>query len=414
MQRDFVVIATVLWCLVANAVIVVADDGFSKAWQRHTIDDSSRGADGARLLDVNGDGQLDLVTPWEEGGEIHVCLHPGDAAVDKPWPLVVVGRVASPEDAVLVDLDGDGAVDVVSSCEGALRSMFVHWAPRAKEDYLDAAKWETVAIPVTESKQAWMYALPMQIDGRNGIDLMVASKGQQASVGWLQAPSNPRDLAAWKYHRLYDAGWVMSLIATDVNHDGKDDVLVSDRKGPNRGVLWLEHPGRKIRSAPNVWAEHRIGGNSHEVMFIDVADVNGDDREDIVVATHQAEILLFMREENSQQPIWKRDVVPAPYGLMKGKSVAVGDLDLDGLLDIVHSTEPNSGPRRPGVTWLKNLINDGAQKGLEFDVRQMSSLAGQKFDLLQIMDVDHDGDLDVITCEERDNLGLFWYENPHR
>jgi hypothetical protein len=388
MQRDLVVIVSVLCCLVVNTVAVTADDGFSKAWQRHTIDDSSRGADGVRLLDANGDGRLDLVTPWEEGGEIHICLHPGNAAVDKPWPLVVVGRVASPEDAVLVDLDGDGAVDVVSSCEGAVCSMFVHWAPHAKEDYLDAAKWETGVISATESKQAWMYALPMQIDDRNGIDLMVASKGQQASV--------------------------MSLIAVDVNYDGKDDVVVSDRKGPNRGVLWLEHPGRKIKSAPNVWGVHRIGGNSHEVMFLDVADVNCDDREDIVVATQQAEILLFMREENSQQPVWKLDVVPAPYGLLKGKAVAVGDMDLDGLLDIVHSTEPNLGPRRPGVTWLKNLNHEGSQKELEFEVKQMSSLTGKKFDLLQCIDVDHDGDLDVITCEERDNLGLFWYENPHR
>ena len=76
-------------------------------------------------------------------------------------------------------------------------------------------------------------------------------------------------------------------------------------------------------------------------MFIDVADVNGDDREDIVVATHQAEILLFMRQENLQQPAWNRAVVPAPYGLIKGKSVVVADLNLDGLRDIVHSTEPN-------------------------------------------------------------------------
>jgi hypothetical protein len=121
-----------------------------------------------------------------------------------------------------------------------------------------------------------------------------------------------------------------------------------------------------------------------------------------------------MRQENLQQPAWKREVVPAPFGLMKGKSVAVGDLDLDGLRDIVHSTEPNSGPPRPGVTWLKNLNTADSQKGLDFEVQQMSTLAGKKFDLLQVMDVDHDGDLDVITCEERDNLGLFWYENPHR
>ena len=109
MQRDFILIAIALCSFVVTAVVGAADNGSNKAWQRHTIDDSSVGADGARLLDANGDGRLDLVTPWEEGGEIHICLHPGDAEIDKPWPLVVVGRVASPEDAVLVDLDGDGA-----------------------------------------------------------------------------------------------------------------------------------------------------------------------------------------------------------------------------------------------------------------------------------------------------------------
>ena len=47
-------------------------------------------------------------------------------------------------------------------------------------------------------------------------------------------------------------------------------------------------------------------------------------------------------------------------------------------------------------------------------VMPISDLQGSKFDLLQLMDVDQDGDLDVITCEERDNLGLVWYENPTR
>ena len=40
--------------------------------------------------------------------------------------------------------------------------------------------------------------------------------------------------------------------------------------------------------------------------------------------------------------------------------------------------------------------------------------AGVKFDLMQVLDLDADGDLDVITCEEVDQLGVVWYENPHR
>jgi hypothetical protein len=33
-------------------------------------------------------------------------------------------------------------------------------------------------------------------------------------------------------------------------------------------------------------------------------------------------------------------------------------------------------------------------------------------DLIELIDLDTDGDLNVITCEEVANLGLFWYENP--
>ena len=40
-------------------------------------------------------------------------------------------------------------------------------------------------------------------------------------------------------------------------------------------------------------------------------------------------------------------------------------------------------------------------------------------DRIELLDVDADGDLDVITCEENAGpnsrgLGLVWYENPHR
>ena len=143
-------------------------------------------------------------------------------------------------------------------------------------------------------------------------------------------------------------------------------------------------------------------------MFIDYADLDGDGVKDVVAATHQREILVLTNSSDSSN--WKSAILPAPYQLLKGKSVRIGDIDLDGVMDLVHSTEPNTGPRQSGVTWLKRF----ADPRLPPRVHPVSDLRGIKFDLLQLIDLDQDGDLDVITCEERDNLGLVWFENPRR
>ena len=83
-------------------------------WTRHTIDNRFDGADGVKLGDANGDGWTDLVVPWEQTGVVVVYLNPGPARAASGWPAVTVGRVGDVEDAVFVDLDADGALDVVS------------------------------------------------------------------------------------------------------------------------------------------------------------------------------------------------------------------------------------------------------------------------------------------------------------
>ena len=44
---------------------------------------------------------------------------------------------------------------------------------------------------------------------------------------------------------------------------------------------------------------------------------------------------------------------------------------------------------------------------------EISGPRGIKFDRLELLDIDADGDLDVLTCEEREINAVLWYENPH-
>jgi len=322
---------------------------------------------------------------------------------------VTAGHVRSPEDAVLVDLDRDGAVDVVSSCEGRNRTVYVHWAPRRPDRYLDPSAWQTEPIPATAGKQMWMFALPLSIDGRNGIDLVVGSKGPGASIGWLQSPARPRRLGDWQFHRLYDAGWIMSLVAADMDGDGDQDVLASDRKGPNRGVLWLENPGPQAAAAGAVWLQHRIGAGDREVMFLSLCDLDGDGRRDIVCAVRGRGIALLVAAGKPNDR-WQLHEIRMPPGCGTGKAVAVCDVDGDGRQDVIFTCE-HAGGTKSGVRWLayrRSPLDPVWQD------HEISGPEGVKFDRIELLDLDQDGDLDVITTEERANLGVIWYENPSR
>ena len=375
-------------------------------WTRHTIDDSSRGADGVRLADANGDGLPDIVTGWEEGGVIRLYLHPGHTRATEKWPAVTVGQVRSPEDAVFVDLDGDGALDVVSSCEGKVQSLFVHWAPKDKGKYLDSAAWQTKAIPVSQGKTRWMFCVPVQVDGKNGVDLIVGSKKPNARIAWLEAPANARDLDAWTCHKIYDADWIMSIRAVDMDGDGDLDVLTSDRKGEGRGARWLENPGPgPVQSQP--WRDHLISSAGRQIMFLTVADLDGDALADVVTAVKPKQV-VFSRRKGADGTSWEDHAFSLPENTGTSKGVAVGDIDKDGKPDVVASCE-HASKGTSGVFWMSYAESptDPAWRAHE-----ISGPEGVKFDRIELLDLDGDGDLDVLTCEERDNLGVFWYENP--
>ena len=370
----------------------------AERWARHTIDDASRGADGVRLADVNGDGRADLTTGWEEGGVIRVYLNPGPEKAADRWPAVTVGKVKSPEDAVFADLDGDGAMDVISCCEGKTRSIFVHWAPRDPRQYLSETAWTTQALLCAQGKEMWMFAVPLPAGRAGGTDLIVGSKGNQASVSLLQAPENPRDVAAWKQQRLYDAGWIMSLQLHDMDKDGDQDVLVSDRKGATRGVSWLENPGSNRALRP--WPTHRVGGEDREIMFLARAATQSGYPDAIFAAVRGRGFSIFA------PPKWTQEEIAMPVNCGTGKGIAVADLDLDGRTDLVFSCE-NANGQKSGLRWL-------SRDGDAWRDHEVSGPEGIKFDRIELLDLDEDGDLDVVTCEERANLGVIWYENPTR
>jgi hypothetical protein len=143
-----------------------------------------------------------------------------------------------------------------------------------------------------------------------------------------------------------------------------------------------------------------------EVMFMDLADLNGDGLEDAVCAVSGGDIIVAFRKQ-APGVQWQETVLPMPRNVGTGKAAAVTDVDLDGQMDLIITCE--NARNVSGVFWMRQSTAG------QWQAQDISgSEKGIKFDRIELLDLDLDGDLDVITCEERDNLGVIWYENPTR
>lgn len=387
--------------VMATAIVVTGPSSSADPWPRHTIDQTSRGADGVRLADANGDGRLDITTGWEEGGVVRVYLRPAADLVRDPWPMIEVGHVVGSEDAVFADVDGDGHVDVVSCCEGKTRSVYVHWNPGS--DASDQQPWPTDAFPQLQGQYPWMYCLPVADEQQRAAELFVGSKGGTGVVGRLLPPpqGDLRNLSAWTWQPLHSAGWLMSLRSEDVDGDGLSDLVYTDRRTKTRGVHWLKRPADERA----VWQRFTAGGQDREVMFLDIGDLNNDGRRDIVCAAKDPQLLVLLRGDRPDA--WEPINVSYPSGVGTGKGVAIGDINGDQQPDLVCTCENAKGT--VGVYWL-SAAEDLRDPWTFHDVS--GQVEGIKFDRVELLDLDDDGDLDILTCEERDNLGVVWYENP--
>jgi hypothetical protein len=148
-------------------------------------------------------------------------------------------------------------------------------------------------------------------------------------------------------------------------------------------------------------------------MFMDMADLDGDGLEDVIVTEATTRKIVFLKRQDKTGQNWKKYDIDIPGYTGRPKSVAVGDINKDGKLDLVISFEEAEGEIE-GVFWLSynNQPADPVWKWFK-----VSGSEGIKYDRIELVDLDGDGDLDVLTCEENygpdsKGLGIIWYENP--
>ena len=138
-------------------------------------------------------------------------------------------------------------------------------------------------------------------------------------------------------------------------------------------------------------------------MFLDIGDYDNDGDDDILAAVKGNAVLLLERQRAGDF-VAREMALP---GKFYPKAVALGELTGDDVKEIVMSVDGTTAVE-PRVFYLTRESIDDA----DWDLVDIGGPTGRKFDRIELLDLDGDGDLDVVTTEEAENLGLIWYENP--
>ena len=230
------------------------------------------------------------------------------------------------------------------------------------------------------------------LDGDGRKDTVVADLGHMTdlqsrlgAVTWLRArPDGSHALQPL----LQDVGRLGDLEIADVDGDGDADLVVGIFGLETPGVIVLEaRPGEEPPYARRV-IEQRAG-----VVDVEVADLDGDGREEVIAALCQEyeEIVVYQRTATglSATPIARAN--DPDWGT---SGITLHDLDRDGDLDLLwlNGDTMDTQVVKPdqGITLLDN------RGGLRFERRSLAVSPGVHRAL--VADLDGDGDEDIATA----------------
>ncbi len=208
----------------------------------------------------------------------------------------------------------------------------------------------------------------------------------------------------------------MSLIAHDMDGDGDLDIVTSDRRkeGEAMGLRWLSNPGIQGNQR-EPWISHFISPEGDHPDFIDLADLDGDGDVDIVAPCKDPNRIDWYERMDASGLKWRAHEIAFPQNMGISKAIKIGDMNLDGQLDLALSCASAEG-LRSGVVWLEF---DSDPRETRWTAHEISGPSGIKYDRIELIDLDGDGDLDLMTTEENfgpqsNGMGVIWYENPVR
>jgi hypothetical protein len=280
---------------------------------------------------------------------------------------------------VLVDIDGDGDLDVIMALEVDVNRLYLNdgtgkftWVPNVFSD----VKYDTEHVRIAD------------FDKDGNIDVIFVAEDHQIHEFYLgNGDGTFRDAS----DRLLAMSEGNGLEVGDVNGDGLIDIVIGNSGEKGQNFLWLNdknNPGHFI----DVTATYLPQVND-ATQSIALADLDGDGDLDMVVGNEVPPNRLLINDGTGVFSEKSEGLdLPVP---LETRMVLLFDVDNDGDKDIVFSNLTSNGRKWKKDPQVRVLINDG---NANFKDETESRMPKNKFSSYasQYIDFDGDGDLDLL------------------
>jgi len=324
--------------------------------------------------DLNGDGQLDLLTANYYSSTVGVLLGTGTGRFGGA-ALFSTGTGSYPSSLAVADVNGDGHLDVLTA-NSLLHTVGVLLGTGT------GALTSRTAYSTGDTSNPRCLAVA-DVNGDGYLDVLTANTGSN-TVGVLLSTGTGSFGAVATYATGPLSG-PLSLAVADVNGDGHPDVLTANSTADAVGVLLGTSNGGFGAVTP-----YAVGANSRP-FAVAVADVNGDGQLDVLTAnsgTGTAGVLLGTGTGRFDAVrTYSTGPASQPLGL------AVADMNGDGYPDLLAATASS-----PTVCLLL-----GTGTGRFGGASTYSAGPNSYPHNLTAADVNGDGKLDLLTANSGNN-----------
>jgi hypothetical protein len=388
-----------------EVVWLEADDLEGTSWNARIIGNlpptGHRNGQGYGTADLVPGGKQEIVLA-AKGGIFcaQIPEHPGRML----WDFVMIAETNSDEGIGFGDIDGDGDTDLAygDSREAGENAELLCWAEnpgttdRLWEEYLVSDRVEVVdRVEIAD----------LNGDGKPDIALSeerYPGPDPDANLRVFLAGDDPRN-GPWEQEIVATQYSMNNLDAADVDRDGDTDLVTNEHKG-NRHKTEVYLNDGKANFSP------LLVGTGHEMhLGARCFDLDSDGDPDIIGMgwDRYQELHLFRNDAISRNFRWKHlssvtGDIEVPNAGNQQTAALVADMDNDGINEF-FITERTHAPsvvayKKLGSGWKKYIIEAGP---LHIEAGSTS------------MDIDGDGDTDVVFGGDFDQNQVWWWENPY-